>query len=108
MVIEGPGTIFEGEQPIAMRDITDGTANTILVVEVDGQQVPWMEPTDLSIDQIQMAINAGSTEPGSKHPGGMQAALADGSVRFISETVDPNLLRSLITRGGGEAINRDF
>lgn len=107
MVIVGRGTIFEGEQPIGIRDITDGTSNTILVVEVDGQQVPWMEPTDLSLDQMQMAINAGSTEPGSKHAGGMQAALADGSVRFITASVDPNMLRNLITRNDGQMIG-DF
>jgi hypothetical protein len=107
MVIVGPGAIFEGDQPIGIRDITDGTSNTILVVEVEGQQVPWMEPTDLSLDQMQMAINSGPTEPGSNHPGGFQAALADGSVRFIAASIDPNTLRILITRNDGQSIG-DF
>ena len=107
MVIVGPGAIFEGDQPVAIRDITDGTANTILVVEVEGQQVPWMEPTDLSLDQMQMAINAGSTEPGSNHPGGINVALADGSIRFIAETIDPNMLQILITRNDGQVVG-DF
>ncbi|MCA9122030.1 MAG: DUF1559 domain-containing protein [Planctomycetaceae bacterium] len=104
MVIVGPGAVFEGAQPIAIRDITDGTSNTILVVEVEGQQVPWMEPTDLSLEQMQMAINGGLTEPGSNHPGGFQSALADGSIRFIAATIDPNLLRNLITRNDGQPI----
>ena len=38
----------------------------------------------------------------SFHPGGINAVLADGSVRFISETVDAFIFASLITRGGGE------
>lgn len=107
MVIVGPGTISEGDQPIALRDITDGTSNTILVVEVKDQQVPWMEPTDLSLAQMQMAINSGSTDPGSNHPGGMQAAMGDGAVHFISESIDPNLLQNLIIRNDGQAVG-DF
>jgi uncharacterized Fe-S cluster protein YjdI len=104
MVIVGAGAIFDGNQQCLMADITDGTSNTILVVEVKGQQVPWMEPTDLSLDQMQMAINSGPTEPGSYHPGGFQAALADGSVRFITATIDPTMLRNLITRGDGQVV----
>ena len=104
MVIVGSGTIFEDENGMAIENITDGISNTILVVEVEGQQVPWMEPTDLSLDQMQMAINGGSTESGSNHPGGVMAALADGSVRFIADTIDPNMLRNLITRNDGQAI----
>ena len=107
MVIVGPGAIFDGDKACRLADITDGTSNTILIVEVEGQQVPWMEPTDLSLDQMQMAINSGPTEPGSRHPGGFQAALADGSVRFIPETIDSNTLRNLITRNDGQAIG-DF
>lgn len=107
MVIVGQGAIFDGGMPCSFRDILDGTSNTILVVEVEGQQVPWMEPTDLSLDQMQMAINAGPTEPGSNHPGGVMVSLADGSVRFIADSIDPNLLRNLITRSDGQRIG-DF
>ncbi|MEX0818873.1 MAG: DUF1559 domain-containing protein [Pirellulaceae bacterium] len=107
MVIVGPETIFEGDQPIGMRDITDGTSNTILVVEVKGQQVSWMEPTDLALDQMQMAINAGAGEPGSFHPGGINVSMADGSVRFIADSIAPALLQNLITRNDGQAVG-DF
>jgi prepilin-type processing-associated H-X9-DG protein len=105
MVIVGPGTIFEGEQPIKMQQITDGTSNTIMVVEVKGQQVHWMEPTDLTLDQMQMAINSGPTEPGSNHLGGVNVAMADGAVRFIAATINPNMLRNLITRNDGQVVN---
>lgn len=39
---------------------------------------------------------------GSLHPGGANFALADGSVRFLSETIDLTLYRALSTRGSGE------
>jgi len=44
----------------------------------------------------------------SYHPGGVNASLADGSVRFMSEDVDPVLYQALGTRDGGELISGDF
>jgi prepilin-type processing-associated H-X9-DG protein len=44
------------------------------------------------------------TAMGSGHPGGCNVALADGSVRFISQTIDQTTLRALSTRAGGETI----
>lgn len=40
---------------------------------------------------------------GSSHPGGAHLALADGSVRFFSETIPLMELRALSTRQVGEA-----
>ncbi|MEX0724891.1 MAG: DUF1559 domain-containing protein [Planctomycetaceae bacterium] len=40
----------------------------------------------------------------SDHEGGVQFQLADGSVRFISENIDANLLDALSTRNGGEVV----
>jgi prepilin-type processing-associated H-X9-DG protein len=39
----------------------------------------------------------------SKHPGGVQFTLADGSVRFISDAVDNILYRISCTRNGNES-----
>lgn len=41
---------------------------------------------------------------GSQHTGGAQFAMVDGSVRFISENVDSNVLRASSTRAGGEVV----
>jgi prepilin-type N-terminal cleavage/methylation domain-containing protein len=41
---------------------------------------------------------------GSKHPGGSQFVMGDGSVRFVSETVDLLTYRAAGTRGGGESL----
>jgi prepilin-type N-terminal cleavage/methylation domain-containing protein/prepilin-type processing-associated H-X9-DG protein len=44
---------------------------------------------------------------GSLHPGGAQFALADGSVRLISQTIATTTLEALATYSGGEA-NTDY
>ncbi len=38
----------------------------------------------------------------SPHPGGAHFAIADSSVRFLTDTIDINLYRDLATRDGGE------
>jgi prepilin-type processing-associated H-X9-DG protein len=106
LAISGSGTVFNNGQGSKMMDITDGTSNTILVAEVAGSTVHWMDPRDLDVNTMAMAINA--TEDGtsisSHHPGGAQAAFADGSVRFLSENLDMNTLRLLLLRADGQAV----
>ncbi|MFZ9091242.1 MAG: H-X9-DG-CTERM domain-containing protein, partial [Planctomycetaceae bacterium] len=51
------------------------------------------------------AINV--SEVFSFHTGGAQFALADGSVRFVSENIDTALFVSVCTRSGGEIVG-DF
>jgi prepilin-type processing-associated H-X9-DG protein len=41
----------------------------------------------------------------SRHPGGAHFALADGSVRFVSETIDYRVYNELGSRAGGETVS---
>jgi prepilin-type processing-associated H-X9-DG protein len=43
----------------------------------------------------------------SRHPGGVQFGLADGSVQFIKQTIAHPIYRALSTRSGGEVIPGD-
>jgi prepilin-type N-terminal cleavage/methylation domain-containing protein/prepilin-type processing-associated H-X9-DG protein len=43
----------------------------------------------------------------SAHPGGVNAAMADGSVRFIKSSIGQNVWWALGTRNGGEIISAD-
>jgi prepilin-type processing-associated H-X9-DG protein len=108
MAIVGSGTLLEGDKPVSMRDVTDGTSNTLMVVEVCNSGVPWMSPTDLSLDAMQMKVNGGPTEIRSQHPGGANVALADGSVRFIANSIPPETLRALATRNDGAVVHMEY
>ena len=71
-VLVGPGTIFEGKDGIKIRDITDGTSNTLMVVEAK-RNIPWTKPDDISFDPEKPLPELGGFEKGH-----FAAALADG------------------------------
>jgi prepilin-type processing-associated H-X9-DG protein len=43
----------------------------------------------------------------SWHPGGVNFTFADGSVRFIKDSIHPTVYQALATRAGGEVIGAD-
>ncbi len=85
-----------------MAQVTDGTSNTIMAVEVpDESAVTWTKPGDF-------APNKETPTRGlfGLRPSGFLAAFTDGSVQFIAETVDADVLNALFTKSGGEAVQR--
>jgi prepilin-type processing-associated H-X9-DG protein len=104
MVIAGTGTVFEGSRAAALRDITDGTSNTLMVIEVPGVGNRWAEPVDLDASNPLLPFARTGNVPGSFHPGGLNAAMCDGAVRFLSDGIAPSDFQALITRSGGERI----
>jgi prepilin-type processing-associated H-X9-DG protein len=108
MVITGPGTVFDAGKACKISDILDGTSNTLMVVEVKGTGVNWGEPKDLDASKVAYPLGSGgSNSPDSNHSGGLNAALCDGSVRFISESISPQAFNALMTKAGAELIS-DF
>ena len=45
--------------------------------------------------------------PSSNHPGGVNLGMADGSVRFIKDTIAQDVWWALGTRSGGEVLSAD-
>jgi prepilin-type processing-associated H-X9-DG protein len=104
MVVTGPGTPFDGAKATKMSEFTDGTGNTILLVEVADSHVRWAEPKDLPIQDLLAATRAGADGPpwGSLHPGGANVSFADASARFLNESLDADRLKAMLTIAGGE------
>jgi prepilin-type processing-associated H-X9-DG protein len=97
----GTGAFFEGTQGIRITDITDGTSNTIMIVEA-AKPVPWTKPEDLTYE-----ADKPLPKLGGHFPNGFNAAYCDGSVRMLSNNLQEKTLRALITRNGGEVIESD-
>jgi prepilin-type processing-associated H-X9-DG protein len=96
----GEHCVFRGAQPVTIANITDGTSNTVLVGEAAGAKIPWMKPDDIDITK-HPALGDPDGFSGN-HPGGVIFLLCDGSVRFISQSVDPQTLKALFSRDGNE------
>jgi prepilin-type processing-associated H-X9-DG protein len=101
-VFVGKGALFDKQRATKFAHITDGTVNTLMVVEAK-EAVPWTKPDDLEFDPAAAPSLFGA---GSAHPGGFNAAFADGSVFFLKNSIDVKLFRAMITRDGGEVVNR--
>ncbi len=105
---KAPDSMFGGNRWTRMRDIKDGTSNTLMVVEVK-EPVLWTQPdADLDFDTMSFQINSGANSISSFHPGGVNVAYADGSVRFLPADIDPQTLRLLIQPADGSPVNIDY
>jgi hypothetical protein len=102
-VIVGKGAAFEGRRGMRVTEFVDGTSNTILIVE-GGDAVPWTKPADVVYDPAGPLPRFG----GMNYHDGFMAAMADGSVRPISNKISEQTLRAAITRNGGEVLGPDF
>ena len=105
LAVVGQETAWPGADTIMMKDVTDGTGSTILIVENCGAGVHWMEPRDLSFSEMDFAINS-PRGISSKYDAPAVVTL-DDAVHRIRPTMKPDVLRALLTIHGGEAIHVD-
>ena len=132
--MSGSGLVAEvSVRRVEFADFTDGLSQTLLLSErsalpdhyrldrVEPHQPPlyqtwgnvglWAISAETNLNHIFVqedipTIN-GDNQKGlySFHAAGVEIALSDGSVRFMSEDIDVHTLLSLVTREGGEIID---
>jgi prepilin-type processing-associated H-X9-DG protein len=89
--------------------ITDGTSNTIALMETRVGLGPWARggaSTLRGFDPADVPLY-GDNRPFGGHSDGMHAAMADGSVRFLRSSIDAKRLAAAITIAGGEPVDLD-
>jgi hypothetical protein len=103
-----PGAVFQrplpGQPPIVLNfgNFTDGTTNTILVVEA-GEAVEWTKPDDIDWSPGRPMPPLGAGRAGDQ----VLVLMADGSVRFFRKTRAETTWRALITYNGNEVVAPD-
>jgi prepilin-type processing-associated H-X9-DG protein len=120
---DGDGIFYRGDgnKRITLTDIHDGTSNTFMV----GEGIPLLNRwcswpySNNAVGTCAIPLNYGvppnSDAAGSGdwpnlysfrsyHTNGANFAYADGSVHFISQSIDTPTYRAMATRSGGEAV----
>jgi hypothetical protein len=102
-VVEGSGTYFQPGAAVGIKDVKDGSSVTIMAAEVSGNKAPWTKPDNVVFDEG----FDGQAEFSSGHPGGWQALMGDGTVRFIRREVPARTIRALFTIAGREIVSEE-
>ncbi len=115
----GNGVLWETNSPINILNVTDGSSNTIMIGEAmtgKDNQNSWCH-MDNAIATTAYSPNARNPITGqdyppdqwwnryaftSAHPGGVNFAMTDGSVQFITDAIPLAVFRGLGTRALGE------
>ncbi len=106
---------------LRIGQIIDGTSNTFLIGEDVPGKTHWcswpyannatgtcaMPPNVRRADGTEYPLHNWENNESfrSMHPGGVQFGMADGSVRFVSNTIALGTYRGLATIAGGEAVS---
>ncbi len=109
LAVTGPTTPFPGPVNLTFDDIKDGMSSTIMFGEVAESDIRWAEPRDLRLDSMTFVVNGPRKRMGYGSPyGGARVGLLDGSVKTLSNTIDPAVLRALVTANGGETLEGEW
>lgn len=97
--------IFHDGEGTPIRDIRDGTSNTIMIVEADDDHaVIWTKPDDLEFNEKKPHVGLGKLRKD-----GFLAAFCDGAVQIIPAKISAETLVKLVFRADGKTINfNDF
>ena len=118
----GVGMFMRYHKSISLNDVTDGLSKTIMVGETLPRDCIFISAfgPNFNVSSTCIPINTMETDQGqvtnwwrtsgfkSRHPGGANFCLADGSVRFIDEDIDFQLYNALGTRAGAEIVRLEF
>ena len=91
------------------EEVTDGLSNTIYLMQTPpGLQQPWIAGGGATVRGLDETNPMGAfkyTQRGQTKQG-TYVLMGDGSARFISEDIDPKVLRAMATRAGDD--NKDL
>jgi prepilin-type N-terminal cleavage/methylation domain-containing protein/prepilin-type processing-associated H-X9-DG protein len=126
------GTVADGGDPVATRAFLascDSIPPTASSLRSDGSGYVWIAgyPWHLTVNSythvggpntvvchnpadaswLTFVGQLGSAAPNSNHPGGVNVAMADGSVRFVKDTIGLETWWAIGTRNSGEVVSAD-
>ncbi|MGQ9576604.1 MAG: DUF1559 family PulG-like putative transporter [Thermoguttaceae bacterium] len=119
---EGDGTFFLN-RGLRLSEIRDGLSQTFIVGERSSKWAPstWVGMVTGGWHAPARIVGVAAYPPNSEqtpehyfhnfssfHPTGTHFLLGDGSVRLVSQTIDPALFHALATRNAGDVVGGGF
>lgn len=101
--------MFFNDSATRVADVADGLSNTAMLCETWGrdgsnQQMRGMNLHNVLYFDATPNSDRSTWKANSFHAGGVNVAFADGSVRFLGDSVNAALFRGLSTRAGSEVL----
>lgn len=115
VAIIGPQTLWPDNGARRLEEVTDERGSTLALIEVHSEEIPWMEPRDLSIGEA-VALLESTTPDSCRHviPGefrerayGRRILMADGSVHSLKRGVDRATALALLNVDDGGPADMD-
>lgn len=120
VAVAGPGTAWPGPSGTRRDDIADGCGNTILLVEIAGSDIHWMEPRDATLEEVLACDNGPYAVPSSHHywermyfflrtfPLAGCVLTTDGSCHCLETRPSREDLAALLSIDGGESVDSEM
>ena len=113
VAVVGSQTVWPGDRAVSLQDITDGTSNTIQLIEIADSDIGWTEPRDVRLDDLIPPESDGvSPRFASGHKGIVNILFCDGSARRIKTppalTNARRILHTLLTAAGGRPFKGEW
>jgi prepilin-type processing-associated H-X9-DG protein len=108
-------TVWPPDRGVTLREVADGTSQTVALVEVPHRRVPWYKPEDLSFDEAVRTLTTRPKPEDAAHSvsegfyykptPATHVAFLDGHVELLRLPLTRETAEALLTRAGGEAID---
>lgn len=101
-------TMWPAHFCVRISDVTDGTSNTIMLLENANSDVVWSEPREMREKEALALLHPASPDhQSSPPPYSIPAMFADGTVRVISPGINRDLFVSLLTPKFAQSVIAD-
>lgn len=102
LAVTGDNTCLRPARSLSIREMTDGTSNTLAVVEVSPKHaVHWMAPQDTDLAWL---LGLPTEKDELQHTTGYYVLFCDGATRFLNSELQESMIRALVSANANDEV----